>query len=252
MLKFFTKTLIPPLPTVANLGARQLLSGDMPQSHFSPDLFKFLKELKNNNNREWFAENKQRYESSVRDPFIRFITDVAPMLHGISPRFVADPKPSGGSLFRIYRDIRFSKDKSPYKTHVAASFPHLGARRDFASAGFYLHLEPRGCFAAAGVWHPDPATLALVRKGIIERPKEWQAIRRSKLEVQGDRLTRPPKGFDPNHAFIDDLKLKDFVSSVRYTDKEVCDPKFILEFAATCRKMSQLVRFVTTSLGLEW
>ena len=224
----------------------------MPESHFSTDLFRFLQELKDHNNREWFAENKQRFETSVRDPFLRFIADFAPMLHGISPRFVADPKPNGGSLFRIYRDIRFSKDKSPYKTHVAASFPHLGARKDFSAAGFYLHLEPRGCFAAAGVWHPDPATLARVRKAIVERPKEWQAIRRSKLEVQGDRLTRPPKGFDPNHPFIEDLKLKDFVSSIKYSDKQVCDPKFILEFADTCRKMSPLVRFVTTSLELEW
>jgi len=237
---------------VANICPRQLLSEVMAESHFSPDLFRFLRELKNNNNREWFAENKQRYEASVRDPFLRFISDLAPMLHGISPRFVADPKPSGGSLFRIYRDIRFSKDKSPYKTHVAASFPHLGARKDFSSAGFYLHLEPRGCFAAAGVWHPDPATLAHVRNAIVESPKEWQAIRRSKLEVHGDRLTRPPKGFDPNHPFIEDLKLKDFVSSATYTDKQVCDPKFILEFANICRKMSPLVRFVTTSLGLEW
>ena len=107
-------------------------------------------------------------------------------------------------------------------------------------------------FAAAGVWHPDPTTLARVRKAIVERPKEWQAIRHSKLEEQGDRLTRPPKGFDPNHPFIEDLKLKDFVSSIKYPDKQVCDPKFILEFADTCRKMSPLVRFVTTSLELEW
>ena len=224
----------------------------MPESHFSKDLFRFLKELKTNNNREWFGKNKQRFETSVRDPFLRFITDFAPMLHGISPRFVADPKPSGGSLFRIYRDIRFSKDKSPYKTHVAANFPHHGARRDVSAAGFYLHLEPGGSFAAAGVWHPDPVTLARIRRGIVERSKEWQAIRRSNLEVHGDSLTRPPKGFDPDHPLVEDLKLKDFISSVRYTDKEVCDPKFILEFANSCRKMSPLVRFVTTSLELEW
>lgn len=237
---------------VANSRSRRLLCEAMPERHFSTDLFKFLRELKNNNNREWFAENKQRFEESVRGPFLRFIADVAPMLHGISARIVADPRPSGGSLFRIYRDIRFSKDKSPYKTHVAANFPHLGAGSDVSAAGFYLHLEPRASFAAAGVWHPDPATLARVRRGMVERPKEWQAIRRSKLEVHGDKLTRPPKGFDPNHQFAEDLKLKDFISSVRYIDKEVCDPKFILQFVTACRKMSPLVQFLTASLGLEW
>jgi len=221
------------------------------ESHFSSDLFRFLRDLKTNNNREWFAENKPRFERSVRDPFLRFIADVAPMLHGISPRFVADPRANGGSLFRIYRDIRFSRDKSPYKTHVAASFPHFGARKDWSAGGYYLHLEPRGSFAAAGLWHPDPTTLASVRNGIAERSKEWQAIR-NKIEVHGDRLTRPPKGFDANHKFIEDLKLKDFVTSVSYTDKQVCDPKFILEFATSCRTMSPLVRFITTSLGLEW
>lgn len=240
------------LSAIAIACARQLVSRAMPKNHFSRDLFKFLRELKNNNNREWFAKNKPRFETSVRDPFLRFISDFAPMVHGISPRFVADPKPSGGSLFRIYRDIRFSKDKSPYKTHVAANFPHLGARRDVSAAGFYLHLEPDRSFAAAGVWHPDPVTLARIRTGIVQRSKEWQAIRRSKLEVHGDSLTRPPKGFDPDHPFVEDLKLKDFITSDTYTEEEVCDPKFIMEFANTCRKMSPLVRFVTTSLGLEW
>src|SRR5262249_56237929 len=107
----------------------------MPENHFSTDLFRFLKELKNNNKREWFAENKQRFEASVRDPFLRFIAAFAPMLHGISPRFVADPKPNGGSLFLIYCDNPFSKDKSPYKTHLSPCFsplsapPHLSAPR---------------------------------------------------------------------------------------------------------------------------
>ena len=224
----------------------------MPESHFSSDLFKFLKELKTNNNREWFAANKSRFESSVRDPFLRFIADFAPLLHSISPRFVANPKPTGGSLFRIYRDIRFSEDKSPYKTHMAASFPHVRARKDVSAPGFYLHLEPRSSFVAAGVWHPDASTLTRVRTAIVERPNVWRAIRRSKLEVQGARLTRPPKGFDPNHPLVEDLKLKDFVASVTFTDKQICNPRFILDFAATCRKMSPLVRFLATSLDLEW
>jgi uncharacterized protein (TIGR02453 family) len=220
--------------------------------HFSSDLFKFLRELKRNNDREWFSANKQRYESAVRDPFLRFIADFAPLLHSISPCFVADPKPTGGSMFRIYRDIRFSQDKSPYKTHAAAHFPHQGSGKDASAPGYYLHMEPRSCFAAAGLWHPDPRTLMKVRMAIVERPHEWQAVRRSSLTVEGDRLSRPPRGFDPDHQFVEDLKLKDFVTSVSFTDKQVCSPRFVLDFARACQKMSPLMRFLTESLGLEW
>jgi uncharacterized protein (TIGR02453 family) len=224
----------------------------MPNQHFSPDLFKFLKDLKRNNDRDWFLANKPRFEAVVRDPFLRFIADFAPLLHGISSNFVANPKPNGGSLFRIHRDIRFSEDKSPYKTHVAANFPHRDAGKDVSAPGFYLHLEPGSCFAAAGVWHPDARTLTKVRTAIVEHPKEWDAVRRNKLKVQGDRLTRPPRGFDPDHRFIEDLKLKDFVYSVTFPEKQVCSPRFLLDFAAECRRMSPLVRFLTAPLGVEW
>lgn len=226
--------------------------GAMPNQHFSSELFKFLKELRRNNDREWFTANKPRYESAVRDPFLRFIADFAPRLQGISPCFVANPKPTGGSLFRIYRDIRFPQDKSPYKTHVAAHFPHHDSGKDVSALGFYLHLEPRSCFAAAGVWHPDAPRLTKIRTAIVERPSEWRAIRRGKLTVQGATLTRPPRGFDPNHPFVDDLKLKDFVTTVSFTERQVCTPRFISEFAAACRKMSPLVRFLAAPLGLEW
>ena len=220
--------------------------------HFSPELFKFLKDLARNNDRDWFAANKDRFESVVRDPFLRFIADFAAPLGSISPSFRADPKPSGGSLFRIYRDIRFSKDKSPYKTHVAASFSHGDSGKDIQAPGFYLHLEPGSCFAAAGLWHPDARTLTAVRTAILERPKEWQAVRRSKLEIEGERLTKAPRGFDPNHQFVEDLKLKDFVSSVMFSEKQVCAPGFLMEYTAACKKTVPLVRFLTTSVGLDW
>ena len=230
-----------------------LLCSSMPKTqHFSPDTFKFLKDLKRNNDRDWFTANKQRYESAVRDPFLRFISDFAPLLHGISASFTADPRPSGGSLFRIYRDIRFSKDKSPYKTHVAAQFPHVDASKDVSAPGFYLHIEPGTSFAAAGVWHPDAQTLTRIRTGIVNRPAEWQSVRRSKMKVEGDRLSRPPRGFDPEHPFIEDLKLKDFVASVRFSEKQVCSPRFIMDFAASCKKMTPLLRFLAASLELDW
>ncbi len=225
----------------------------MPKTqHFSPETFKFLEDLKRNNNRDWFAANKQRYESAVRDPFLKFIADFAPLLHGISASFTADPRPSGGSLFRIYRDIRFSHDKSPYKTHVAAHFPHVDASKGVSTPGFYLHLEPESSFAAAGIWRPDAQTLMRIRSAIVERPADWRLVRRSKVNVEGEKLSRPPRGFDPEHPFIEDLKLKDFVTSVRFSEKQVCSPKFIVDFAANCKKMTPPLRFIAASLDLDW
>jgi uncharacterized protein (TIGR02453 family) len=221
------------------------------QPHFTPELFRFLKELRANNNREWFAANKTKFELAVRDPFLRFIADFAPLLHGINPSFVADPRPSGGSLFRIYRDIRFSEDKSPYKTHMAAQFPHVDSDKEAPAPCFYLHIEPGGCFAAAGLWHPDNRTLSRVRSSIVKRRKEWSTVKR-RVEVEGDRLSRAPKGFDPNDPIVEDLKLKDFVTSARFSQAQVCSPRFLIDCAATYRKMSPLVEFLATSLGFDW
>lgn len=127
-------------------------------SYFSPELFKFLRELKRHNNREWFQANKWRYEQFERDPFLRFIEAFRPRLSAISPNFIADAKPSGGSLLRIYRDMRFSKGQSPYQTMAAARFPHR-AWKEVHAPGLYLHLEPQRSFLGAGLWHPDPDTL---------------------------------------------------------------------------------------------
>src|SRR5690348_16631092 len=97
------------------------------KSHFKRELFQFLDELNSNNRREWFEQNRARYERDVREPLITFIVDFAPRLKKISSSFIADPRPIGGSMFRIYRDVRFSTDKRPYKTHAAARFPHVMA-----------------------------------------------------------------------------------------------------------------------------
>jgi uncharacterized protein (TIGR02453 family) len=215
---------------------------------FRPDLFKFLQELKRHNNRDWFAKKKQRYEDAVRDPALLFIENFGPHLHKLSPHFVADARPTRGSLFRIYRDTRFSPDKRPFKTHVGIRFSHASGK-DAHAPVFYLHLEPDNCFAAAGVWHPDSSALTKIRTAIVAEPERWAKARR-KLELEGDSLTRPPRGFDPNHRFIEDIKRKDFVASVGLTEEQVCGPKFILDFAAACGTMLLLVVFTTKALGL--
>src|ERR671935_2302520 len=142
--------------------------------YFDEELFAFLSALKQHNDRTWFQENKERYETKVRDPLVDFIADVGPELRKISPKLVADPRPVGGSMFRIHRDIRFSKDKSPYKTHIGAHFP-LG--RGTAAPGYYFHLEPEECFVAGGLWMPEAGALQSIRERIAKRPTEWKKAR---------------------------------------------------------------------------
>src|SRR6266704_2742889 len=140
------------------------LSSKSGGSYFSPEFFKFLKALARNNNREWFQKNKPRYERSVLTPSLRCIKDARNELRAVSPYLVADPRPFGGSLFRIYRDIRFSKDKSHYKTNVAMEFWHRrGGKKSYT--GLYLHLAPGDSFAGAGMWHltPRPSTESVGR-----------------------------------------------------------------------------------------
>jgi uncharacterized protein (TIGR02453 family) len=216
---------------------------------FRPELFDFLRQLKRYNNRDWFARNKHRYEDVVRDPALMFIGSFGPHLHRLSPHFVADPRPSRGSLFRIYRDTRFSPDKRPFKTHVGIRFSHASGK-DAHAPVFYLHLEPDNCFAAAGVWHPDSSALTKIRMAIAASPERWAKARR-KLELEGDSLIRPPRGFNLNHMFIEDLKRKDFVASAGLTEAQVCGPRLMRDFAMSCRKMVPLVEFTTRALGLE-
>jgi uncharacterized protein (TIGR02453 family) len=216
---------------------------------FRPELFDFLRQLKRHNDREWFARNKSRYEQAVQEPALLFISSFAEHLQKLAPNFVADPRPTRGSLFRIYRDTRFSPDKRPFKMHVGIHFSHASGK-DAHAPVFYLHLQPGRCFAAAGVWHPDSRALAKIRTAIVAAPERWaNAIR--KLELEGDSLMRPPRGFDPNHRFVEDIKRKDFVASAVLTEAQVCGPRFMRDFAAACRTMLPLVEFTTRALGLE-
>jgi len=216
---------------------------------FSQELFDFLRQLKRHNNRDWFARNKARYEEGVQDPALIFISSFGPHLHKLCPHFVADARPSRGSLFRIYRDTRFSPDKRPYKTHVGIHFSHVGGK-DAHAPVFYLHLEPEDCFAAAGVWHPDSSALTKIRLAIVANPDQWAKVR-GKLELEGDSLMRPPRGFNANHRFIEDIKRKDFAASAGLTEAQVCGPKFMRDFVSACRAMLPLVEFTARALGLE-
>jgi uncharacterized protein (TIGR02453 family) len=219
-------------------------------AYFDLEVFTFLRQLKRHNDRDWFAKNKARYQACIVEPALLFIGDFAPHLYEISSFFVADARPTRGSLFRIYRDTRFSVDKRPFKTHVGVHFSHASGK-DAHAPVFYLHLEPDNCFAAGGIWHPDNRALTKVRTAIVRGAEQWAKARKN-LTLEGERLARPPRGFDPNHPLIDDLKMKDFVASVPLTEEQICSNKLMRHFVSACRTMSPLVAFTAQALGLKF
>ncbi len=226
------------------------------EAYFSPAFFSFLRDLKTHNNRDWFHAHKERYEQTVRDPLLRFIADFGPRLRAISPHFVADPRPTGGSMFRIYRDTRFSRDKSPYKTHASAHFEHERAGGVHAP-GYYIHLAPKDVYVGVGVWQPDSETLAKIRAAIVTTPSQWKravsapAFRR-RFVVEGETLKRAPQGVDPHHPLIEDLKRKDFTAGVRLTERDALSLRFLDQFTALCKDAAPFMKFLTDAVGLPW
>jgi len=225
-------------------------------AYVTADSFRFLRELARNNNREWFAANKARYEKTTRDPFLRLIADLAEPLAKISPHFRADPRPSGGSMFRIYRDTRFANDKTPYKAWLGARLFHERSRQ-VAAPLFYLHIAPGRCFIGGGLWHPESATLKRIREFLVDNPATWkkavQAKRfREHFELGGESLTRPPRGYDPAHELIEDIKRKDFVATRHFSDAEAMSaqlPKIVIE---GCKGIAPMIDYLCAALDLEF
>jgi uncharacterized protein (TIGR02453 family) len=219
---------------------------------FSPELFTFLTELRDNNDRDWFARNKERYETHVLEPALDFIEAFGPRLEAISPHFVADPRRTGGSMFRIHRDTRFSKDKTPYKTAVGMLFRHEQGR-ETAAPGFYLHLQPGDCFAGGGIWHPDTATANRIREAIATNQDDWrEATGDAGLALGGESLKRAPRGFDPDHPLIEDIKRKNFGAANKIADRDATAPTFVDDYASLCRRTAPLMRFICDALGLKF
>lgn len=211
-----------------------------------PELFQFLRELKENNQREWFQAHKPRFERDVKGPLLALIESLAPAIEAVSPHLVCDAT----SMFRIHRDVRFSADKSPYKTHVAAQFRHEEGK-DVHTPGFYLHLEPGNVLAGAGIWHPDNRTLGQIRQAIEHRPQAWREAR-TVGPLGGDSLKRPPKGYAADHPLVDDLRRKDFVVMVNYSEEQALQPDFGGRFAADCRNWSPLMAFLCQAVGVPF
>jgi uncharacterized protein (TIGR02453 family) len=219
------------------------------QPHFSSEAFDFLRRLKRNNRREWFLKNKAHYERVIKEPSIRFVYDAAETIHSVSPYLLCDPK---SSLFRIYRDIRFSNDKRPYKTNVGIQFSHGGGGKDVHAPGYYLQLAPEECFICGGIWRPDRIALLKIREAIVSRPDAWTKVKRGLTLSDEDKLTRPPRGFPAEHPHLDDLKRKSVIALIDLSEAQICSPRFTSEFEKSVRKMAPLVEFLSRAMEMKW
>jgi len=230
----------------------------MVRAYFTSDVFRFLEELAANNNKEWWEDNKRRYEEVIREPALDFITDFGGLLDKLSPHFLAQAKTVGGSLMRPYRDVRFSKDKTPYKSNVGIHFRHESAK-DVHAPGYYLHLEPGECFAGVGMWQPESAIANAIRTKINGDAAGWRRATRSKAFTETWELSHPeealkrlPKDYDADHPYADDMKLKSFMAGRRLTESEVTTPDFDAALADAYRKARVFTRFLCEAVGLPF
>jgi uncharacterized protein (TIGR02453 family) len=194
-------------------------------SPFGPGLLRFLEELQRNNTRTWFKAHAERYEAEVREPALAFIRGMARHVEKISPHLTASDRKVGGSLMRIHRDVRFSKNKQPYKTNLGIQFRHE-AGKDVHAPGLYFHVDPSNVFLGVGMWHPGPESLAAVRQAIAEDGRGWKRIRDAKRfrngwELGGESLKRAPLGYAADHPMIEDLKRKDHIAFCELTPEDV-------------------------------
>ena len=224
---------------------------DDDDASFAPGLFAFLDELARNNDRTWFQANKARYEAEVKEPALAFVEDMGHRLPDVAPELVADQK----SLFRIHRDTRFSKDKSPYKTHTGIYFRHASAAR-IELPGLYLHLEPGHVFLGAGIWHPDTAALKRLRDAIVARPDDWVAARDGGAPdwtiADGEALVRPPKGYPADHALVADLKRKSFAVISPQTEAEATSGGFLDLVTERARTARPFLSWTCDALGAAY
>lgn len=226
----------------------------MPTStRFTDGTFAFLKDLAKHNNRTWFRANEARYRDSVLQPTLEFIRSVAPRLPSLSRELVADDRPVGGSMMRMHRDIRFSRDKSPYRTTIGIRFIHQKATMTEPHIpGFFLDLAPGDSWVYAGMWKPETSQLRDIRSGIVKRPKEWAAVRADVGEIEGTSLKRPPRGIDSSHPFVDDLKRKAFFSGREIPGSTVVRSDFPARFVRLCQELNPLNRFLAKSIGIPY
>jgi uncharacterized protein (TIGR02453 family) len=216
---------------------------------FSADTLKFLRALKRNNRREWFNAHREQYEAHVRQPMTTIVERLADDFRAFAPELVASPKLS---MYRIYRDTRFSDNKLPYKTHVAAVFPTRGLQKH-EGAGLYFHVSTTDVWVGGGMYSPQPQQLYAVREHIAANIKRLRAIVESPafgrtIELEGEKLTRVPRGFSKDHEAAEYLKYKHFVAGAQFPATLAASPKFYSTLVTIFRHVLPLSRFLNEPL----
>jgi uncharacterized protein (TIGR02453 family) len=219
-------------------------------SPFTPKTLSFLRALKRNNDRDWFRARKDEYETHVRGPLVEVIGRLGADMPRFAPELMADPKTS---LFRIYRDTRFSEDKSPLKTNAAAVFPPRGLPRH-GGAGLYFEIAPDWTWIGGGLYAPQPSALHAVRAQIASSHPTLQRIVTAKAfrdvlgELQGDQLTRVPSGYAKDHPAAQYLRHKQFLGFRELPAEFACGDDFYLELLRTFKALTPLVRFLNEAI----
>lgn len=212
----------------------------------------FMKRLKRNNNRPWFEKHKPEYESFVKLPMQSLIVALQPHFRRFAPEFDVNPK---RSLFRIYRDVRFSKDKTPYKTHVAAHFVLRGKPKGVEGSGYYLHIEPGEVYLGGGVYMPDGDQLKKIRRAIADQSEKFLSIlRHAKFKkefgkLEGEKLQRVPQGYEADHPMAEWLKYKQFFVWVEWPETKCLKRGFAEEVAEVYEAAAPMVRFLNEAMS---
>jgi uncharacterized protein (TIGR02453 family) len=217
---------------------------------FTPKTLSFLRSLKRHNDREWFRSRKDQYEEHVRQPMIAVVERLAIDFKSFAPELIASPKQS---LFRIYRDTRFSSDKRPLKTHAAAVFRTRGFQNK-EGAGLYFDIAPGGVWIGGGMWRPEPPALVKLREHISDTWPEIRAITRAKAfrmrfeELSGETMTRVPRGYPSDHPAADFLKFRQFYGGAEFPASLAHSRAFYPTLVTTFKALMPLVRFLNEPL----
>jgi uncharacterized protein (TIGR02453 family) len=218
---------------------------------FRPDALKFLRNLARHNDREWFTPRKGEFEELLREPMLAIVRKITDAMLDFAPSHV---RPAEKSLFRIYRDTRFSNDKRPYKTHVAAWWSHQGLEKT-SGAGYYFHVSTKELVIAAGAYMPEKEQLAAMRHWLLDNHVEFRkllarpAMRKAFTEFEGNALTRPPKGFPPDHPALDLIRHRQWGLSATLPPETALDPKIAAIVIRHFRLAAPVVDALNTPLA---
>ena len=222
---------------------------------FTPGALRFLRGLRRHNTRDWFERHRAEYEAEVRDPMRALVEEMDVRLARVAPELTGDPR---RSVFRIHRDVRFSSDKSPYKTNAACQFYHHDAGRDAegAGAGLYFHLEEKGCFVAGGIWMPARASLDRIREALAGSPRALDRIvaapsfrRRFRALDEEAMLTRMPRGYAEGHPAARWLRYKSYTATRMLSEREVLSPRLPATLERDFTALLPLVRWLNGAIG---